>query len=105
MNLLEVGDGLELPDVLMPPSATQMGVRPEHLAPVAQGAGHLRGEVEVVERLGSDSFVYVQVPGTGRLLSRCTGNTSLRAGEPVELALDLQQLHLFDELGTALRSQ
>ncbi|NND89263.1 MAG: sn-glycerol-3-phosphate ABC transporter ATP-binding protein UgpC [Granulosicoccus sp.] len=115
MNLIEVAmedqqltmksthSAIPLPALVGAESATQLGIRPEHLEPMPAGKGHVQGEVEVVERLGSDSFVYVQVPGAGRLLSRCNGNTRLQAGEAVGLSLDPAHLHLFDEKGQALR--
>lgn len=115
MNLIDVAmeeqqltmkathSAIALPALVGAESASQLGIRPEHLAPIDAGQGHLQGEVEVVERLGSDSFVYVQVPGAGRLLSRCHGNTGLQSGEAVGLALDPAHLHLFDKSGAALR--
>jgi multiple sugar transport system ATP-binding protein len=83
-------------------TARQLGIRPEHLQPTEPGCGHLQGIVEVVERLGSDSFVYVQVPGAGRLLGRCSGNTPLKPGDTMGLLLDLPHLHLFDQAGQSL---
>lgn len=83
--------------------ASQLGIRPEHLTPVDAGEGHLQGTVEVVERLGADSFIYAQVPGAGRLLCRSKGNTSLKPGVPLGLHLDLPHLHGFDDKGQSLR--
>jgi multiple sugar transport system ATP-binding protein len=62
----------------------------------------LQGTVEVVERLGSDSFIYVQVEGAGQLLTRISGNTSIQADQSIGLALDPTHLHLFDAEGQAL---
>lgn len=82
---------------------SNLGIRPEHLAPVAHGSGHLQGQVEVVERLGSDSFIYVLVDGIGRLLARCGGNSPLASGEAIGLELDTAHAHLFDDKGLALQ--
>ena len=83
-------------------AVTNLGIRPEHLAPVAEGGGQLQGKVEVVERLGSDSFVYVLVDEIGRLLARCSGNTELLAGDSIGLELNMEHIHIFDDKGIAL---
>lgn len=95
-------NSLTLPLLPGQSSASQMGFRPEHVQAVTAGHGHIQGTIEVVERLGSDSFVYVQVQGAERLLARCNGNTSMQSGEAVGLKLDAEQLHLFNAEGRAL---
>lgn len=82
--------------------ASTLGVRPEHVVLVSPQEGDVSGQVEVVERLGSDSFVYIQVSEIGRLLVRCSGNTRLMAGEAVGLRFDLDHAHLFDSRGKRL---
>lgn len=93
---------ISLPELPGQDAARQLGVRPEHVQTVESGEGHLQGTVEVVERLGSDSFIYVQVEGAGQLLARSSGNTHLQADQPVGLALDPAHLHVFDAQGQAL---
>ena len=44
-----------------PAHVTHVGFRPENISLVSEELGHLRGTVEVVERLGSDTFAYVAV--------------------------------------------
>ena len=39
-----------------------VGVRPEHLVPAAPGEGVLRGEVQIAEQLGGETYVYVNLP-------------------------------------------
>lgn len=104
MNLMDVSV-LEqtLKEQLCLTKVRQLGIRPEHLSPVEPGEGHLQGTVEVVERLGADSFIYAQVPGVGRLLCRSKGNTSLKSGASLGLHLDLPHLHGFDDQGQSLR--
>lgn len=103
LNLTDTPYRLDLPGAhTSPGSIKNLGIRPEHLTPVPQGSGHIQGQVEVVERLGSDSFIYVLVEGIGRLLARCTGNSPLVTGEPIGLKLDAAHAHLFDDKGLAL---
>jgi multiple sugar transport system ATP-binding protein len=100
--LLNNGAHIVMASVPEPVQASTLGVRPEHVVLVSPQEGDVSGQVEVVERLGSDSFVYVQVPKIGRLLVRCIGNTRLMAGEAVGLRFDLDNAHLFDSQGKRL---
>jgi multiple sugar transport system ATP-binding protein len=73
-----------------------VGFRPENISLVSEEQGHLRGIVEVVERLGSDTFAYVAVDRLEAVTVRAVGNVaSMKAGQKVGLALDLNRLHLF----------
>jgi len=75
-----------------------LGVRPEHLE-VGRGEvpeGALEGRVYLVEPMGSESWVTVEVGGE-RLTARAPGDFRARTGEPVWLRYDAQRLHRFDE--------
>jgi multiple sugar transport system ATP-binding protein len=106
-----------------------VGIRPEHVRPAfadADGA-RIRGLVLLVEPLGSEVLVHVEVPATplGRLdlidaaaqpsdiaaggagsatmLARLDRELAIRPGEPIELAVDPRRLLFFDlETGAAL---
>jgi multiple sugar transport system ATP-binding protein len=74
-----------------------LGLRPEHLE-VGIGAapqGALSGTVYLVEPMGSESWVTVDVSGE-RLITRAREDFSARTGEPVWLRFDAQRLHRFD---------
>src|SRR5581483_9153851 len=81
-------DGMAGRDVLV-------GIRPEHLALDGQagGDGALAGQVELVERLGSESFAYVET-GAGTVTARLPGEVAVRVGEPLRLAVRDGQFHL-----------
>lgn len=102
LSITHAQNAINLPELPGQESARHLGIRPEHVQPVARGEGHLQGIVEVVERLGSDSFIYVQVEGAGQLLARSSGNTSIQADQSIGLALDPLHLHVFDSEGQAL---
>jgi multiple sugar transport system ATP-binding protein len=77
-----------------------VGVRPEH---ITIGEGDLKLQVDLVEDLGSDSYVY------GHLANDAGANVVVRAGrehprpgDAIKIKLDAAQLHLFDA-GTGQR--
>ncbi len=107
MNQLNVdvdAGALRVGETVVPLSAAQatavaglsrvtLGVRPEHLS---VGGGELKLQVDLVEELGSDSYVYghlVAEPDTS-LVARA-GRGRFRMGETVGIGFDPGQLHLF----------
>jgi multiple sugar transport system ATP-binding protein len=82
-----------------------VGIRPEDFQPALDGnAQTLTGTVDVVEHLGNEQLVYLQIPGT--LVSESTetkGTTArldpgvrVRPGEQVKLAVSTDNMHIFD---------
>ncbi len=70
------------------------GVRPEHLAPAAEGAG-LQGEIAVVEPTGADTHVVVRL-GATELVAVFRERHALRPGQRIHLQPDIPKTHLFD---------
>ncbi len=70
------------------------GVRPEHLAPAAEGAG-LAGEIVVVEPTGADTHVVVRL-GATELVAVFRERHALRPGQRIHLQPDIPKTHLFD---------
>jgi multiple sugar transport system ATP-binding protein len=96
--------GVHAPDVSVPlwpgaepPRDIVLGVRPEHLRPVA--ADHpgpvLRARVEVVENLGSEEVADCLV-GSARLAVRGPRPLGLRPGDGVTVSAEPASFHLFD---------
>jgi multiple sugar transport system ATP-binding protein len=79
-----------------------VGMRPESVRVRPAGGGALQGRVELVESLGADTLIYVDVDGV-QLVSRQSDRTSAHAGDRVGLDLDPAALHFFDPQGRALR--
>jgi len=77
------------------------GLRPEHLAPEHLGAGApepgaaIRAVAEVVEPLGMETLVYLR-HGTRELCARVAPGRAPKVGETMDLAADLDHLHLID---------
>ncbi len=77
-----------------------VGFRPETLS--LSGDGPFGGTVAVVEHLGGETLVYVDV-GDGHLVTvKTPGSTSARIGETVRLAVDTDEARLFDRDGMAM---
>nr|WP_284739174.1 sn-glycerol-3-phosphate ABC transporter ATP-binding protein UgpC [Pseudomonas sp. CG7] len=79
-----------------------LGIRPEHLSlKAAQGATGL--VVSAVEYLGSETYVHLDTGQDEPMVCRCEVNAGWRVGDRVELQLDIDNLHVFDAHGTALK--
>jgi ABC-type sugar transport system ATPase subunit len=77
--------------------AVTLGIRPEHI--------HLRrsepdeltlsATIELLEQLGSTSFLYCVLPSGEKLTVQLAGQVDKRAGEPVEVCFPTSDAHLF----------
>ena len=78
-----------------------LGVRPEglHVHP-GHGAG-VPGRVDLIEALGSDTLIHVDVGGVP-LIARQNARTPLRIGDDVGVELDPSVLHLFNRDGQSV---
>ncbi|MDX3806332.1 ABC transporter ATP-binding protein [Bosea thiooxidans] len=83
-------------------SKVTLGIRPEHLALAPQGQG-LPLSIDLVERLGGESYLYGTSAGLPQLTLRLDGQSEHERGHTVALAFPQQSLHLFDEAGRAIR--
>jgi ABC-type sugar transport system ATPase subunit len=82
-----------------PDGAALLGVRAEHLLFVsnqdaAAGPPPIKGRVDVVEHLGSETLVHVRVGKQG-LVARCAVEATPAAGSDVDLAIAPGRFHLF----------
>jgi multiple sugar transport system ATP-binding protein len=78
--------------------AQTYGIRPEHIALSREG-GDWQGRVVLTERLGSDTFVHVDVEGVGKVNVRVEGRMDVAARAEVFLTPDPASVHLFDAAG------
>ena len=72
-----------------------LGFRPEAVTDRPSEEASLDMKVEVVERLGSDQFLYGQVGGD-TITARVDPRLKVAPGDSVKLGLDTRTLHLFD---------
>lgn len=81
-----------------------LGVRPEHLHP--QSDGILDGEIMVVERLGGETYLYVQNSAARDLIvAEAGGGSTARTHETARLGFNPADAHLFQSDGLALERQ
>ena len=101
-----------------------VGIRAEDIEDASKAAAvpagrRLRAEVDLVEHLGSDLLVHATIDApsasslqlrdaaedalpldessrSGRLVARCNPRSNIAAGDTVELAVDVEHIHLFD---------
>ena len=78
-----------------------LGVRPEHLG-ISRDAGPISGRVSHVERLGSETNIFVGAEGHGLLTVRQFGEARYEVDEAVRLAPDPARTFHFDAQGTRL---
>jgi lactose/L-arabinose transport system ATP-binding protein len=81
----------------------EIGIRPEHIA-IADPADertHLTGAVQLVERLGNLTIVYVET-AAGQIVVEGNGAISVNTDETVGLVLDPSRTHVFGRDGKVL---
>ena len=54
------------------------------------------GRIKVVEPLGNENHIHVEAQGV-TFVGKCEGRSMVRSGDSVELAFNLEQLHIFDK--------
>jgi multiple sugar transport system ATP-binding protein len=79
--------------------ASRIGIRPEHME--IRSDGPWSGTVAHVERLGSDTFVYVKLDQAETVTVRLEGSTPITAGQAITLG-HKGPIHRFDAKGRTL---
>nr|WP_163504001.1 sn-glycerol-3-phosphate ABC transporter ATP-binding protein UgpC [Halomonas socia] len=79
----------------------ELGIRPEHL--VLDDEGPLEGRIQVLERLGGQTSLYLQM-GEQLITLMADGDVEHRVNDHVRFGFDPQRAHLFDADGLALTS-
>lgn len=89
---VKVGDNLSL------------GIRPEHLLPCDQSEICIKGTVKVVEQLGNETQVYIEMPPIKQsLVYRQNDIVLVSEGDEMSIGINPNRCHLFKEDGTACR--
>ena len=101
---LRLGDGSEvatrvLRDALPAGGPLRLGLRPE-MVRVSDGQTGPEAKVELVERLGERTLVYARLSDGQPVTAEDEGNSRVRMGDSVRLAIDGAAAHLFAPDGT-----
>ncbi|WP_458524513.1 ABC transporter ATP-binding protein [Onishia taeanensis] len=86
---------------LRPGTALELGIRPEHLE--LDDRGPLEGDIQVLERLGGQTSLYVQM-GEALITLMADGDVAHRVHDKVRFGFAPTRAHLFDAEGLALPS-
>lgn len=97
MNFIDVEENVQGQAV------TCIGVRPEHLL-LSDSEGKWKGKVGVMEHLGSDTFLHVDIHGVAKLTVRADGNCAYEYGDEVFVTPLQGYVHYFDSEGNAVTS-
>lgn len=84
------------PSVQLAGKSLTLGIRAEDLQPVSSDQAWIRGEVEIVEDLGSDRFVHLQCNHV-ELVARTGRELPLERGHTVGLRVAPGQMHFFQD--------
>ena len=79
-----------------------LGIRPEHLTVCDLDSGELGATVKGVEALGSDTYIYAELPAGEQIVIRARSDTRVRRGETIGLRIEKGSEHLFEVNGQAL---
>ena len=80
----------------------EIGVRPEHLQ--LDETGPISGTVIVVERLGSETFVHVELSPDMVMIAQVDGSSTIRVHDPVKLSPVATACHVFGTDREALQA-
>ena len=94
---------------LLPREGTvELGVRAEHVNAIGMGApsaaGAMPAKAEVVERLGDRTLVHARLGDGSNLVYEDSGDSIVKVGDSVGLAIPRGLVHLFDGQGRACRA-
>ena len=85
----------------VPPGPVTFGVRPEHLTVASRAESDFRGRVEIVEKLGAESLIYLQTDFSAEPVTvRISPDRSVRPGDDLPVRVERKRFHLFGAEGT-----
>jgi multiple sugar transport system ATP-binding protein len=102
VNLTGIGD-IDLPGSgldLKPGDLVTLGVRAEHIS--LSESGQFQGTVRVTERLGSETFVHVELNENVMVTIKTGGSSPIQVHDKVPVKVDGADCHIFDSSGNAL---
>jgi multiple sugar transport system ATP-binding protein len=101
VTLAVLGKSVSLDDPEHPVSATgpvTLGIRPEDLVRCPEGDAWFSGELSVVERLGSQTYGYIEIGEARMLTVEFPRGTDIKVGERIHVCGKPAGAHLFDKV-------
>ncbi|HBR60783.1 MAG TPA: ABC transporter ATP-binding protein [Deltaproteobacteria bacterium] len=89
-------------EVMTTGEPVRVGVRPEHLELTENGDTKLQGEVFAVERLGGETYLYVNTEKNEELTVHAAGDKVVGVGDFVSIGFAAKNCHLFNGQGQVL---
>ena len=63
--------------------------------PAAPGEGVLKGQVQIAEQLGGETYVYLTLPGGRSVTVEIKGQARVQPGDTLELGFEGGKFHVF----------
>ncbi|MDQ2045441.1 ABC transporter ATP-binding protein [Pseudoalteromonas sp. 20-92] len=79
-----------------------IGIRPEHIT-LSTEQGTWDGTVGVIEHLGSESFLHINIEGKGTVTVKADGDCPLKYGDSIYLSAPADKVLKFDNNGLTIR--
>jgi multiple sugar transport system ATP-binding protein len=83
-------------------NAKTVGIRPEHLK--VQNDGLIKGVLRHAEKLGNETFAYVDAGALGDISARMEGSLDLQPGANISLSFSTEKLYRFDAEGLSINA-
>ncbi|CAE6930826.1 maltose/maltodextrin ABC transporter ATP-binding protein MalK [Vibrio alginolyticus] len=81
-----------------------LGIRPEHLLSASEADASIHGEVMIVEKLGNETQVYLNLEGADAdVIFRQPDTLAVDTGDKLEIGIPAYRCHLFHSDGRACR--
>jgi ABC-type sugar transport system ATPase subunit len=105
-NVLALADGQDLKIKLSGTSRkgdrVTLGCRPEHMILGGSGELKLKGNVDIIERLGETGFAHIRLNSGHTIIAEVRGDPGIKSGDATSISLDAKHLHMFGANGQRL---
>ena len=79
----------------------EFGVRPEHLNAEGKGDAKIPAKVFAVERLGGETYLYVNTLDGREMTVHAPGDMVISQGDEISIGMKSANCHVFNEQGVA----
>jgi multiple sugar transport system ATP-binding protein len=94
MNFIDVSQNED-------PNVSCIGIRPEHIT-LSTEQGTWAGTVGVIEHLGSESFLHINIEGKGTVTVKADGDCPFKYGDSIYLSAAEEKILKFDKNGLTI---